>query len=133
VVGFIVKLPLSPVTLLIIPVIVLTGMFSHGVAMIFATMQVYFRDTAAFLPYFLRIWLYASPVLYFAFQLPGVLRTLAPLNPLFPLMQAWSDIIILGQPPTAAAWALSLVWAVVALVVGQLLFMSRERDFAVRL
>ena len=37
-----------------------------GLAMLVAAAQVYFRDLSNFLPYMLRIWLYISPVLYFA-------------------------------------------------------------------
>ena len=35
-----------------------------GLAALFATLQVYFRDTSSFLPYFLRLWMYLSPVLW---------------------------------------------------------------------
>ena len=35
--------------------------FSMGIAAFFATLQIYFRDTKSFLPYFTRIWLYLSP------------------------------------------------------------------------
>ncbi len=38
--------------------------FSMGLAAFFAALQVYFRDTANFLPYFVRIWMYLSPVLW---------------------------------------------------------------------
>jgi hypothetical protein len=38
--------------------------FSMGLAALFATCQVYFRDTSSFLPYFLRLWMYLSPVLW---------------------------------------------------------------------
>ena len=48
--------------------------FSMGLAAFFATCQVYFRDTSNFLPYFLRLWMYLSPVLW----LPEMLATMAP-------------------------------------------------------
>ena len=38
--------------------------FSMGCAAFFATLQVYFRDTSSFLPFFVRIWMYLSPVLW---------------------------------------------------------------------
>ena len=41
-----------------------------GAAMLVSALQVYFRDVKNFLPYFLRIWLYASPVLYYASEVP---------------------------------------------------------------
>ena len=41
-----------------------------GLAMLVAAGQVYFRDLKNFLPYVLRMWLYASPILYFAAEVP---------------------------------------------------------------
>ena len=38
--------------------------------MLVSALQVYFRDVKNFLPYFLRVWLYASPVLYYADEVP---------------------------------------------------------------
>ena len=38
--------------------------FSMGGAAFFATLQVYFRDTSSFLPFFVRIWMYLSPILW---------------------------------------------------------------------
>ncbi len=134
VVGLIVHLPWSPMMLLGVFVVAFIGMFAYGLAMIFATMQVYFRDTSSFLPYLLRIWLYVTPILYFASQVPsGPIGKLIPLNPLYPTFRAWSDLLIVGTMPPAETWVAMAAWSVGTLVVGQLLFMSRERDFAVRL
>ena len=38
--------------------------FSMGAAAFFAALQVYFRDTSNFLPFFVRMWLYLSPILW---------------------------------------------------------------------
>ena len=43
--------------------------------------QVYFRDLSNFLPYMLRIWLYISPVLYFADEVPHALQVAARRQP----------------------------------------------------
>ena len=37
--------------------------FGMGLAAFFAALQVYFRDTSSFLPFFVRIWMYLSPIL----------------------------------------------------------------------
>ena len=44
--------------------------FGAGAAMFAATAQVYFRDLTNFLPYVLRIWLYTSPILFYAEDVP---------------------------------------------------------------
>jgi teichoic acid transport system permease protein len=101
--------------------------------MFVAALQVYFRDVKNFLPYVLRIWLYASPVLYYAEQVPDKYKPLLEINPIGSLLAAWSDVLNAGHAPAAHDMLLGLAWGVVLFVVGALFFMSRERDFAVRL
>lgn len=118
---------LAPVFLLFLTV------FGAGMAMIFATLQVYFRDTSSFLPYFVRMWLYLSPVLWFAEEAPERFKGLMIFNPLYSLLGGWTDLIVRGQIPELSLWIAGVVWAVVAAVLGGLFFMSREREFVVRL
>jgi teichoic acid transport system permease protein len=123
----------SPVLLLAIPWFVLLVMFAAGLAMTVATLQVYFRDTRSFLPYVNRIWLYVSPVLWFAADVPQQLRALEFLNPLFSLLGGWSEILVHRTLPGAALTVQAVGWATASLLVGMVLFMTRERDFAVRI
>lgn len=108
-------------------------LFGAGMAMIFATLQVYFRDVASFLPYFVRIWLYLSPVLWFPEDAPGWAKSYMIFNPLYSMLGGWTDLLVRGQIPDTALWVGGAVWAVVAVIIGSLFFMSREREFAVRL
>jgi teichoic acid transport system permease protein len=101
--------------------------------MLVATMQVYFRDLAQFLPYLLRVWLYLSPVLYFADEVPDRYQIFIWINPIGALLKAWSEVLIGGHAPDLAAVGVGAAWAVGLVLVGSLFFMSRERDFAVRL
>ncbi|NLE71207.1 MAG: ABC transporter permease [Actinomycetales bacterium] len=116
--------------------LIMLTLFSMGMAALFAAVQVYFRDTSSFLPYFLRIWLYVSPVLWYPEQarekFPD-LANLMELNPLYSLIGGWSDLTLRGVVPPTSMWVAGAAWAVVSLVLGSLFFMSRERDFAVRI
>lgn len=133
VMHLVVGLPLSPALLWALPVLVQLVLFATGVSLAFAAAQVYFRDLANFLPYMLRVWLYVSPVLYFADEVPDRLQSALSLNPLFPVLAAWSEALIDGRTPQAAHLLQGAAWALGALVVGALFFVSREREFAVRL
>ncbi|MHB1615133.1 MAG: ABC transporter permease [Actinomycetes bacterium] len=113
-------------------ILLLTGI-GLGLAMIFATMMVYYRDTNKFLSYIIRIWLYLSPVLWTVDRLHGWHRILLYINPVGTTIGAMTDIWINGVQPNVTMMLSSLAWSVGLLVVGGLLFMSRERDFAVRL
>ncbi len=123
----------SPHLLWALPVVALLVLFATGMSILFATLQVYFRDTRSFLPYFLRIWLYLSPVLYSVHDVPERLRPFIALNPLYPILGAWTEILNDGRAPSLGFLLAGLAWGVGAVVVGGLFFMSREREFAVRL
>ena len=126
-------LPVRPEILWGIPIIATMVVFAAGVAMFVAAVQVYFRDLTSFLRYMLRIWLYLSPILWVAAQVPEKYKPLLYLNPLYPPLTALSEAVNLGITPPARLLLLSVAWAVAALVVGGLFFISREREFAVRL
>ena len=77
------------------PIWTMALMMGLGLGNLFATLQVYFRDTASFLPYFIRIWLYLSPILWTVEQaqasrdtsrLHEMLLTFSPLNPIFGIL-----------------------------------------------
>lgn len=126
-------LPIGPHLLWAIPVFALIVVFAAGVSMLVAAAQVYFRDITSFLPYLMRIWLYGSPVLYYLDEVPERLRWIIDLNPLTPMLTAWSDVLNQGQAPDPGFLLWGLAWAVAAFVGGALFFISREREFAVRL
>jgi len=126
-------LPVGPELLWAIPLVALLIVLASGLAMIVAAVQVYFRDLKNFMPYVLRVWLYVSPVLYFADEMPEKYRFLLDLNPLGQLLAAWSDVINLGQAPSVHQLAVAAAWAGGVFVAGALFFISREREFAVRL
>jgi teichoic acid transport system permease protein len=120
--------------MLLAPVfLILLTIFAAGMGMIFAALQVYFRDTTSFLPYFVRIWLYLSPVLWFAEQAPDKFKSFIQFNPLYSLIGGWTDLLVRGTIPDVKMWIGAAVWAVAALLIGALFFMSREREFVVRL
>jgi teichoic acid transport system permease protein len=126
-------LPVGPHLLWAIPILALFVVFGAGAAMVAATAQVYFRDLTNFLPYFTRIWLYSSPVLFYIDEIPSRLKPILALNPLYPLLGALSDVVNLGHNPSPGFVAAGLAWAVGIFVLGSLFFISREREFAVRL
>jgi ABC-type polysaccharide/polyol phosphate export permease len=126
-------LPAGPVLLWIIPLLALLLVMATGLAMIVAALQVYVRDLKNLMPYLLRVWLFASPVLYFADQMPEKYRFLLDVNPLGQLLSAWSDVLNAGQAPSGESLAVASAWAFGLLIAGFLFFVSREREFAVRL
>ena len=128
--------PWSPLMLLSLYFLLMMVIFSMGLAAIFATLQVYFRDSSSFLPYFVRLWMYLSPVLWAPEMLNNMGRTikfLVELNPMYAMLGGYTDLLQEGRMPLDYMWWASAAWAIGTAAVGFLFFMSREREFAVRL
>ena len=120
--------------LLTIPIVALVILMAAGFSCIVAAGQVYFRDLNGFLPHVLRIWLYSTPILYTAAEATDRgLGFLMWLNPMAPLVRAWSSVVDHQELPEAGVIAAGAGWAVFFFVVGILFFVSRERELAVRI
>jgi len=120
--------------LLTIPLAFLIMVLATGVSCFVAAAQVYFRDLTSFLPHVLRIWTYSSPIIYTADQ--AIERGLGPLlwvNPMAPLIRAWSAVIDDGRLPSLEVVGAGAAWAVFLFFAGVIFFMTRERELAVRL
>ena len=112
--------------------------FGMGLAAFFSTLQIYFRDTSSFLPFFVRLWMYLSPILWvpkaiFASDFPRWMLTLIQVNPLYSMLGGYTDAVQEGRVPDLSMWITSAAWALAVAVLGFLFFISREREFAVRL
>jgi teichoic acid transport system permease protein len=132
-VHFITGRPVTWQLLWAIPIVVILILLASGLSMILAAGQVYFRDLDNFLPYVLRIWLYTTPILYYANEVPPRYQWVLDANPIGKLFAAWSDVINQGIAPGVGGILVGAAWGIGVFVVGSLFFLSRERDFAVRI
>jgi teichoic acid transport system permease protein len=127
----------SPKMLLSLYFLATMVLFSMGCAAFFSALQVYFRDTSSFLPYFVRVWMYLSPVLWKPDHLEGLLSpavlTLIQLNPMYSMLGGYAWLLQEPGFPPLYMWLTAAAWSVVAAVVGFLFFISREREFTVRI
>lgn len=112
--------------------ILLTLFFAASGAILASIINVYFRDAQNLLPYFTRTVLYLSPVLYTSADLDDRLRFLEVINPIFPILDTWSAVMIRGQAPVGSTLTLAIGWSLAFFSLGTYLFLSREREFAVR-
>jgi ABC-type polysaccharide/polyol phosphate export permease len=116
-----------------IPVLMISVFLALGLAITISCINVYFRDIASFLPYLTRTLLYLSPILYEASALNPNLKALQVVNPLFPILDSWSRALVHGEVPQTSSMLQGLAWAAGIFFIGTYFFLSREREFAVRL
>ncbi len=115
------------------PILLITIFLALGLAITISCINVYFRDISSFLPYMTRTLLYLSPILYEASALKPQLLAIEAFNPLFPILDSWSRTLVHGQAPQGSSLLTGLAWAAGVFFIGTYFFLSREREFAVRL
>jgi teichoic acid transport system permease protein len=126
-------LPFSWQMLWGIAILFIAIVMSLGLAILISCVNVYFRDISSMLPYLTRSLLYLSPILYEAGKLAGHIRRFEIANPIFYLLDAWSRVMVHANAPGLRAMAHAGIWALLIFSIGTYFFISRERDFAVRL
>jgi ABC-type polysaccharide/polyol phosphate export permease len=140
-----------PVTLFAVAALTV---FTAGAAMLFAGVNVVFRDLQELFVVLFQVWFYATPVIY-PLALVGValdgrpdwlqllVETLVSLNPATWFVElfragAYGSVVRVGEglatsgpgwPPVATA-VFASGWAVLVLVVGTMVFHRRARTFA---
>jgi len=126
------------IEMLWIPVLIaLTGLFALGISLLLAVANVYFRDTSRLLSHGLRLWLYLSPAIWMYTRVAGdtTLDVLARANPAYSLMTAWTIAIggpLAAEPSITSQLLVLSQWTAVAVILGFMVFVSREDDFVVR-
>ena len=115
------------------PVLFIALVLALGLSILISSINVYFRDIASMLPYMTRSLLYLSPVLYEASSLSERMLLFENANPIFFILDSWARVVVQGEAPTGAALIQSSIWAFSIFFIGTYFFLSRERDFAVRL
>ena len=121
---------LNPGALVFLPlVITLQFLFSLSLGYLAATFHVTFRDTQHLLTVFTMFYFYMTPVFYDASFVPGALRDIYRLNPLYILITAYRDIFIEGQVPNLGALLILGAIAAALLWVGRAVFMRASYRF----
>jgi ABC-type polysaccharide/polyol phosphate export permease len=120
-------------TLWLVPAMLIHLLFNFGLSTVVARIAVPFRDLNNLVPYFSRLWLYTSPVIYEASFLEGkgeVLETLFKLNPLFSILDLYRHALTGVDIDLAASLLTALAWAVALSVLGVAWFVKYEGKMA---
>lgn len=118
----------------LIPAFVILTVFNFGLAALVARIAVPFRDVNNLVPYFLRLWLYLSPIIYSVSFLedrdvPLTLRRLLEFNPMFPILGLFRHALI-GDPLRSSDVVTATSWALLLFVIGVASFVKSEGRMA---
>ena len=124
------QVPISPSILSLPVLIIMTMLLSIGVGVIFAALNVYYRDFTYVLPFLITVWMYASPLAYSSKLIPEYLRWIYQLNPLVGIIDGfrWAIFQTIAFPMNSLTY--SLIISMLIFFIGMFIFRSLESSFA---
>jgi lipopolysaccharide transport system permease protein len=110
--------------------LLLTMTLSIGVGLIFAALNVYYRDFTYVLPFIITVWMYASPLAYSTKLIPENLRWIYKLNPMVGVIDGfrWAIFRAINFPLIGIVY--SLITSLLIFFIGMFIFRRLERSFA---
>jgi teichoic acid transport system permease protein len=115
--------------LLIVPVVLIQLLFNLGAAMITARIAFHFRDVQQFLPYLLRLTLYASGVIIpLAIIEQDLIRQILQLNPIYNIIEMARGAVLYGEVEPRP-WIIGTSSTVLVLVCGFWYFRRAENEY----
>src|ERR1700719_4537989 len=101
-----------------------------GIALWFSALSVKYRDCSYALPYFIQIWMYASPVIYPISMIPAQWRPLYALNPAVGFIEGFRWAVLGRSAINTHILGITIIMSVLALMTGLFFFRRVERRFA---
>lgn len=120
----------SPVIVLLVPVLFLQFLFSLGLGMFLAALTPYIRDIGQLLGYFLQALFFMSPIIYSIESVPEKFRLLFYFNPFTYFATSYHSIILLKKAPPILYLGTICIISVVMFFIGYRTFKKLKDGFA---
>lgn len=111
-------------------IILLEYIIVIGLSLIFSSLNVYFRDLEHILGIIIMVWFYLTPILYKTTMLPPKIAYYLSFNPMTSITNAYRNILYYGIMPDFRLIGYTLIFSLVLLVAGILIFTKLEKRFA---
>ncbi|MBE7545259.1 MAG: ABC transporter permease [Bryobacteraceae bacterium] len=108
----------------------LLGIFAIGVAWIFASLQVYLRDTAQFVVVIMTGWFWLTPIFIDETHFPEGARFLVHWNPVAYVVKGYRQRLLMYELPNWGEVAVLATAAIAVFFVGGMVFRHLKRGFA---
>ena len=110
------------------PILTIT-MFNVGVGMILSALYVFFRDIQYIYDVFTLLLMYLSAIFYFVDNFPENVQRLFLLNPVYCNIKYIRIIVLDGNLPSPAFHGLLMLYAILALLIGAIIYRTQNTKF----
>ena len=105
-------------------------MFSLGIALLLAAIDVYFRDVEYMTGVILMAWVWMTPVMYAINGVPQILQNVLKFNPMTWYIKLYQNTLYYNIQSSGELVLTCLITGIIALLIGEIVFMHLEGDFA---
>ena len=120
----------TPRLLLLAPLVVLVVLTALGISVWLSALDVQYRDVRYAVPFLIQVWLFATPIVYPASEVPERWRAFVALNPMAGVIEGFRWSLLGSAQFPAPLLASSILLVALALGTGLLYFRRMERTFA---
>jgi len=120
---------LTPASTLIIPVLLVTHVFTLGIAMALASFYAEYDDVGYLADIYLNLLFFSVPVVYPLDNISPLLKRAILINPYTHMLTMARSVVLQGALPQASSIAYTLLASIASLAAGYLIFKSREERY----
>lgn len=106
----------------LLPLTLLVAMFAAGLGLILGVMNVFLRDIGLLIPIVLQVWFWFTPIVYPENIIPDSYRHILEFNPMYPIVNAYHQVLVYGEPPQLSSLVTISFAAVILALLSLFLF-----------
>ncbi len=106
----------------LIPLTLCVVALALGIGLALGVLNVFLRDIGQMVPIVMQVWFWFTPIIYPESIIPESYRYLMNLNPLYPIVSAYHEVLVYNQAPQLFGITIILAIAVATLVFSLFLF-----------
>jgi lipopolysaccharide transport system permease protein len=124
------QISVGPSLILFPLLVVIQFLFTSGIVLVLAALNVFYRDIRFVVPLGLQIYMYLTPLIYPVSVIPERLRPFYMLNPMAAIIDAYRTILVYGQWPQSLYLVSAGVISIILFLAGYTFFNKAARSFA---
>jgi len=118
----------SVIMLWLLPLTFILVALAVGIGLIMGVMNVFMRDIGQFVPIVLQMWFWFTPIVYPVHIIPEAYRYWLNLNPLYPITNAYQDILVYGRSPQLEGVTIIGVIALILMLFSLFIFRRSSEE-----
>ena len=124
------KMPFTWFVLLFVPIYLLHFIFTYSLALLLASLNLFYRDVQYLFGLGLQLWFYLTPIIYAVDFFPERYRWIFKLNPMSVFINAYRQVLLGGDWPNWVSLGTGALITLILFIVANVVFTKLQKSFA---